>query len=165
MLKPSFYIEEAFNKTPEEVQEFFRERMYTIFSTVPIRENCADVLQTLWDQGNTIHLITARDEAHRAITETWLKRHGLRYHSLHMSPPKQSYSKGELSAQLGVHFFVDDKKENAIDVASQGIYTLLYHASHNHDYKGTLPRVYNWQEVQEHIHDFFEQGLDQVSRG
>ncbi|NLJ79564.1 MAG: hypothetical protein GX335_00845 [Firmicutes bacterium] len=157
LIKPSFYLEEAFDLTPEEVDEFFQETLETVFTSVPIRPHSAPTLQKLWDLGATIHLITARSEKHRAVTEAWLREHGIPYHSLEMSPVQATYSKGEACLKLGVEFFVDDQLQNAKDVAGKGIYTLLYHASHNRDSPTSLPRVKDWLEINRHI-DFFLQG-------
>lgn len=164
MIRPSFYIEEAYNRTVEEVQEFFASQAEIIITTVPIRTNCAEILHKLWNQGHTIHLITARDEQHRQLTETWLKKHNLSYHGLHMSPHKQSYSKGERSLELGVDFFVDDMFENALDVAERGIYTLLFNASHNKNRVTNLPRVSTWLEIYEHINFLIQDTLSASSR-
>lgn len=162
MKKRSYYIEDAFEKTREEVQEFFAARINTIFSTVPVRDHAVETVASLARRGCTIHMITARDERHREITERWLKKHGFIYDSLTMSPTNQSYCKGERCQELGVQFFVDDKLENAEVVASKGIYTLLYFASHNAGRKSSLPLVKNWLEVQKHIDLFFEKQLGQV---
>ncbi len=150
-MKRAYYIEDAFNKSEAEVRAFFRDRIETVFKNVPVREHAAETLRSLHKRGHMIHLITARDERHRPVTENWLQRHKIPYHSLRMSPPNQSYSKGTLCKELGVTFFVDDKIENAEDTSSKGVYTLLYYASHNRDYKTSLPTVKNWLEVQAHI--------------
>jgi hypothetical protein len=153
--KRAYYIEDAFGKSKGEVQEFFKARITTIFDQVPIREHAAETLQTLRDHNHTIHLITARDERFRSVTESWLKRNNVPYHTLFMSPSsKQSYSKGALCKELRVGFFVDDKVENVEDTARNGVYTLLFHASHNLDYKTSLPLVKDWLEVQGHIASF-----------
>lgn len=162
MIRPSFHIEEAFDRTVEEVHEFFATMIETIFATVPIRPHCAKVLGKLWDRGYTIHLITARDEQHRQVTEDWLKGHDLPYHTLTMSPHQQSYSKGDRCVELGVDFFVDDKFENAHEVANRGIYTLLFHASHNRDRHTILPRVKDWLEIDEHIERLRQERLPLV---
>jgi len=164
MIRPSFYIEEAFDRTVEEVREFFAAKIDSIFASVPIRPHCAETLTKLWDQGCTIHLITARDEEHRQVTEAWLKKHEIPYHTLSMSPHKQSYSKGDRCVELGVDFFVDDKFENAHEVAERGIYTLLFHASHNRDRETTLPRVRSWLDINEHIDYLIQDTLSASSR-
>lgn len=162
IVRRSYYIEEAFNKSEKEVQEFFKARINTIFSTVPAREHAVETVRDLAKRDGTIHLITARDERHRSTTESWLANHKIPYHSLTMSPVNQSYSKGKQCLELGVQFFVDDKIENAVDVASQDIYTLLFHASHNLNHQTGLPLVKSWLEVQKHIDLFFEKRLRKV---
>ncbi len=50
-----------------------------------------DALKTLnkwFDDGHMICFFTSRTEIHRANTETWLKKHGFRYHSLLMGKPR-----------------------------------------------------------------------------
>lgn len=50
-----------------------------------------DALKTLnnwYDQGHIICFFTSRTEEHRAYTETWLKQHGFKYHSLLMGKPR-----------------------------------------------------------------------------
>ncbi len=50
-----------------------------------------DALKTLnkwYGQGHIICFFTSRTEAHREVTETWLKKHGFLYHSLLMGKPR-----------------------------------------------------------------------------
>lgn len=150
-------MEDAFNKTRDEVEEFFASCIEGIFTTVPPREGAPETLRALHEQGYIIHLITHRDERHRTVTESWLARHGFPYHSLTMCPTGQGYSKKARCLELGVQFFVDDKLENAQEVAASGIYTLLFYASHNARRPNDLPLVKNWEEIGEHIHFFLNQ--------
>lgn len=50
-----------------------------------------DALITLnkwFEQGHQICFFTSRTEEHRAFTETWLKKHNFKYHSLLMGKPR-----------------------------------------------------------------------------
>lgn len=50
-----------------------------------------DALRTLnkwYDEGHIICFFTSRTEAHRDMTEAWLKNHGFRYHSMLMGKPR-----------------------------------------------------------------------------
>ncbi|MDO5607327.1 MAG: phosphoheptose isomerase [Capnocytophaga sp.] len=50
-----------------------------------------DALHTLnkwYEQGHIIYFFTSRTEAHREITETWLKKHGFNYHGMIMGKPR-----------------------------------------------------------------------------
>ena len=50
-----------------------------------------EALKTLnkwYEEGHIITFFTSRLENHRKITETWLKLHGFKYHSLLMNKPR-----------------------------------------------------------------------------
>lgn len=50
-----------------------------------------DALQTInkwYDAGHYICFFTSRTEEHREYTETWLKKHGFKYHGLLMGKPR-----------------------------------------------------------------------------
>lgn len=47
-----------------------------------------EILNKWYDEGHIICFFTSRTEAHRAITENWLKEHGFKYHSLLMGKPR-----------------------------------------------------------------------------
>ena len=50
-----------------------------------------DALETLtkwYDEGHIIFFFTSRTEAHRKVTEDWLKKHGFKYHGMLMGKPR-----------------------------------------------------------------------------
>src|SRR5690606_10337586 len=50
-----------------------------------------DALATLnkwYDEGHIIYFFTSRTEEHRAYTETWLKKHGFKYHGIIFGKPR-----------------------------------------------------------------------------
>ncbi len=50
-----------------------------------------DALETLnkwYDEGHIITFFTSRTEEHRAVTETWLEKHGFKYQGLLMGKPR-----------------------------------------------------------------------------
>ncbi|NQX85347.1 MAG: phosphoheptose isomerase [Flavobacteriaceae bacterium] len=50
-----------------------------------------DALKTCnkwYEEGHIICFFTSRTEMHRSYTETWLKKHGFKYHSLLMGKPR-----------------------------------------------------------------------------
>lgn len=84
---------------PEEVKNYLIDIDGTITDDVPNEEpermvDCVpypDALETLnkwFDEGHVITFFTSRTEEHRAITETWLKEHGFKYHGLLMNKPR-----------------------------------------------------------------------------
>ena len=47
-----------------------------------------ETLNAWYDQGHKIYFFTSRTEAHRAVTEEWLNRHGFKYHGIVFGKPR-----------------------------------------------------------------------------
>ena len=84
---------------PEGIKNYLIDIDGTITDDVPNEapermETCLpfpDALSTLnkwYEQGHHICFFTSRTEQHRTVTETWLKKHGFKYHSLLMGKPR-----------------------------------------------------------------------------
>jgi hypothetical protein len=84
---------------PEGVKNYLIDIDGTITEDVPNEEpermaTCEpfpDALATLnkwYDQGHMICFFTSRTEEHREVTETWLNKHGFKFHSLLMGKPR-----------------------------------------------------------------------------
>ncbi|MGB3525139.1 MAG: phosphoheptose isomerase [Flavobacteriales bacterium] len=51
----------------------------------------ADAVETCnkwFDEGHVIYFFTSRTEAHREVTERWLKKHGFKYHGIVFGKPR-----------------------------------------------------------------------------
>ncbi|QQG48485.1 MAG: phosphoheptose isomerase [archaeon] len=59
-----------------------------MLSATPFPDSIAEI-NKLYDQGHFICFFTARLEEHRAPTEKWLRRHGLRYHQVIFNKPRK----------------------------------------------------------------------------
>ena len=84
---------------PKDIKNYLIDIDGTITEDVPNEEpermaTCEpfpDALATLnkwYDEGHVICFFTSRTEAHREVTETWLKKHGFKYHSLLVGKPR-----------------------------------------------------------------------------
>ena len=84
---------------PANIKNYLIDIDGTITEDVPNEEpermvTCApfpDALETLnkwYDQGHIICFFTSRTEEHREVTETWLRKHDFKYHSLLMGKPR-----------------------------------------------------------------------------
>lgn len=84
---------------PKGIKNYLIDIDGTITEDIPNEEpermaTCApfpDARKTLnkwYDQGHIICFFTSRTEAHREITEAWLKQHGFKYHSMLMGKPR-----------------------------------------------------------------------------
>ncbi len=47
-----------------------------------------EICNKWYDQGHIITFFTSRTEAHREVTETWLKKHRFKYHGLLVGKPR-----------------------------------------------------------------------------
>jgi uncharacterized HAD superfamily protein len=83
----------------EEVKNYLIDIDGTITDDVPNEEpermatcepypDALDILNKWYEQGHIITFFTSRTEAHREITETWLKKHGFKYHGLLVGKPR-----------------------------------------------------------------------------
>ncbi len=84
---------------PDEVKNYLIDIDGTITEDVPNEEpermvTCApfpdalEILNKWYDEGHIITFFTSRTEEHRRVTETWLKKHGFKYHGLLMNKPR-----------------------------------------------------------------------------
>ncbi len=56
--------------------------------TAKVYPDALEICNKWYEQGHMICFFTSRTEAHREYTETWLKKHGFKYHSLLMGKPR-----------------------------------------------------------------------------
>lgn len=100
-------LKEAYNEKgeavspvlPEEVKNFLIDIDGTICDDIPNEEpermltclpypDAKKILNKWYDEGHIITFFTSRTEEHRDYTETWLKKHGFKYHGLLMNKPR-----------------------------------------------------------------------------
>ena len=55
---------------------------------VPFYPDALEVINIWYDEGHIITFFTSRTEAHREITETWLKKCGFKFHGLLVGKPR-----------------------------------------------------------------------------
>jgi len=55
---------------------------------VEVYEGAVETINKWFDEGHIITFFTSRTEAHREVTETWLTKHGFRYHGILFGKPR-----------------------------------------------------------------------------
>ena len=60
------------------------ERMATVLPYLDAKE----ILNKWYDEGHLITFFTSRTDEHREVTETWLNKHGFKYHGLLLNKPR-----------------------------------------------------------------------------
>ncbi|HEX5625092.1 MAG TPA: phosphoheptose isomerase [Saprospiraceae bacterium] len=100
-LRPQFDEEghQASPLLPEHVKNFLVDIDGTICDDIPNEEpermvdvlpypDAIKVINQWYDQGHIITFFTSRTDVHKAITETWLKKWGFKYHFLLLNKPR-----------------------------------------------------------------------------
>ena len=84
---------------PQDVKNFLIDIDGTITDDVPNEEpermvtcepypDALEIINKWYEAGHIIFFFTSRTEEHRVITETWLKKHGFKYHGMLMGKPR-----------------------------------------------------------------------------
>jgi uncharacterized HAD superfamily protein len=148
----TYDLRKAFELNDQELNDFIREKVEEIYSSVNAVDKAREILTELYEAGHRLILITARSEEHRDLTEKWLEKNNIPYHELHHEDQK-----APLAVEKNISLFIDDKKENALEIAAENIPVILVSKYHNNDFEGNeqIKKVNNWDEIKENIDLFF----------
>mgnify|MGYP006433394173 CR=1 FL=1 len=150
--KYTYDLRKAFALNDQELNEFIQDKIEEIYSSVKAVDKAREILTELYNQGHRLILITARSEEHRDLTEKWLKENNIPYHELHHEDQK-----APLAAEKNISLFIDDRKENALEIAEKNIPVILVNKYHNSDFEGNdqITKVNNWDDIKKNIDLFF----------
>ena len=56
--------------------------------TAKVYPDALEIVNKWFDEGHVITFFTSRTEAHRAVTEAWLAKHGFKYHGILFGKPR-----------------------------------------------------------------------------
>ena len=132
----------------EEYDEFYRIYGKTLHQEAGIRAGAREVINRLYMQYR-IHIISAREAKMQEVTLEWLNRYQIPMDSVSLLG---SCEKVPRARALGCDIFIEDKYENAVQLAQAGIEVLLIDSGYN---KGELPagvtRVRTWSQIEKVI--------------
>ncbi|MCC5910439.1 MAG: hypothetical protein JJT76_08390 [Clostridiaceae bacterium] len=116
-----------------------------------IRRDVKEVLDKLYER-HEIHFVTAREGKMKDVTKRWLFQHGIPIDTLSLLGTHDKVSKAQ---ELDCDIFIEDRYENAIQLASYGFQVLLIDCYYNQGplEKG-ITRVNNWQEIKAFIEKY-----------
>lgn len=155
------------DKVPSRERDRFRMRLYdgTFFSDLDIYEDCPSVLEQLVQKGHEIYFITARNEARRMVTETWLREKRILDYAkaVHLKPhgefnpdyPRGRYDpqssaayKVRLAQELRLDLFCEDDVVISQALAEAGVRVMLFDHPWNREVSHErITRVSGWSEV------------------
>ncbi|HEY5558004.1 hypothetical protein [Acetobacterium sp.] len=137
----------------EAYNEFYRLHGELMHEEVRIRIGVKDVLDRLYEN-HRIHIVSAREDRMKNVTEKWLRQHEIPKHTLSLLGTHNKVSKAQ---ELCCDLFVEDRYENAVQLASYGFNVLLIDCNYNqgHCCSG-ITRVMNWLEIDDYIEDYVQ---------
>jgi len=137
----------------EAYHEFYRLYGELIHEEVRIRIGVKDVLDKLYEN-HRIHIVSAREERMQNVTEKWLFQHELPRDTLSLLGTPDKVSKAH---ELCCDIFIEDRYENAVQLAAYGFKVLLIDCHYNQGfcYSG-ITRVMNWLEIEAYIEDYVQ---------
>ncbi|WP_026476325.1 5' nucleotidase, NT5C type [Alkaliphilus transvaalensis] len=138
--------------------EFYRSYGEILHDEVTIRAGAKEVLDEL-AKDHQIHFVTAREERMRDVTNKWLKRHLIPLNTLSLLG---SHNKIGKAIELSCDIFIEDRYENAIQLASSGFQVLLINCYYNQEpLPPQVTRVNNWFEIKNVIEEYTQYPISQ----
>ncbi|MBR0598691.1 5' nucleotidase, NT5C type [Sinanaerobacter chloroacetimidivorans] len=129
----------------KEYDEFYQQYGELLHKEAKIRNGAQKVISRLFDH-HEIHFVTAREEKMKEVSLEWFVGYKVPMDSISLLGTHNKVAKAE---ELNCDIFIEDRYENAIQLAEAGFYVLLVDCSYN---KGILPfnviRVKHWLEIE-----------------
>lgn len=143
---------EAYGLSEREMNEFINDQIENIYAGVKPYNKVSTILNSLIDKEFTIYLITARHDEFRPVTEKWLEKYSIPYHSLYHEDDK-----APLAVKKNIELFIEDNYNNASEIVDQKIPVLLVNKYHNQGKEliDGIKRVDGWQEISQFITEYY----------
>ncbi|KNZ41282.1 5' nucleotidase, NT5C type [Acetobacterium bakii] len=146
-----YEIHKALGVESELYDEFYGLYGEIMHEEARIRRGVKKVLDMLYQKHN-IHFVTAREAKMKPVTEKWLAHHKLPMDSLSLLG---SHNKVSKAMALSCDLFIEDRYENAVQLAGYGFNVLLIDCNYNQGYSYPgITRVNDWLEINDHLENF-----------
>lgn len=144
------YIRDMFNWNKEYEKNFYKENIEYFASLFEPIEECSKYVKLLKEEGNTIYIISGRDNGEYSnpykMTIDWLKKYDIVYDKLFLVDAYNSHSKTEICLEYNIDVMIDDSKRMCKDIKDNGIRALLMDTPYNRD-TNEFERVNSWKEI------------------
>ena len=144
------YIRDMFNWDKEYEKNFYKENIEYFASLFEPIEECSKYVKLLKEEGNTIYIISGRDNGEYSnpykMTIDWLKKYDIVYDKLFLVNAYNSHSKTEICLEYNIDVMIDDSKRMCKDIKDNGIRALLMDTPYNRD-TNEFERVNSWKEI------------------
>lgn len=131
-------------------KEFLEKYRYDyLLADVPIRDNAKEVINSLYDQGCEIYIVTARNDAEYEdpylATKKCLEKNGIKYTEILVN----SMDKGEVCKKHNINLFIDDALYNCINVSNTNIKSIQIKTIFRPT--GNICLMDSWNEIHNYI--------------
>ena len=144
------YIRDMFNWDKEYEEKFYKENIEYFVNLFEPIEECSKYIKLLKEEGNTIYIISGRDNGEYSnpykMTIDWLKKYDIVYDKLFLVDAYNSHSKTEICLECNIDVMIDDSKRMCKDIKDNGIRALLMDTPYNRD-TNEFERVNSWKEI------------------
>lgn len=148
-LKPSditvYDIPKILGVQQKEYDEFYHRYGEMLHQESKMRPGASEIVHKLYDAGQKIHFVSAREAKMEKIRAEWLAKNNIPLDSLTLLGHANKVGK---AAELRSDFFIEDSYENMKQLAASGFEVLLIDCNYN---KGDIPpnvtRVKNWFQI------------------
>lgn len=150
----TYYLDEPYGLTPEEGSKVWRKLETKIYKIGIPLEHAPQSLQQLVKEGHEVYFITARPgfKEVEKVTREWLKEHGFPFDGENLFMNAQQ--KGKLAKELGIDLFFEDDPVHIDNLIKAGIPVVIVDMKYNRDYPNDIPRINDWLEGLEAVHQF-----------
>ncbi len=147
-----YNFKKAFNLSDEELNGFINKHLEEIYRNVKPAPGARFTLLKLYNLEFKIYLITARKEKYKKLTKKWLEKHEIPYTSLFHED-----NKAPLAVEKNIQLFIEDNKNNTLQLLHCGIPVILLNKYHNRELNKNkdLFRVDTWQQIEDIVFTFF----------
>lgn len=143
-----YEVHEVLGVTNEEYMMFYKVFKEKLHLNAEARAHAGKILWDLYNKHN-IYYVTAREKELRDTTEKWFSINNLPQAGLYLLG---SHHKVNKAIDLKCDIFLEDRYENALELASVGFHVLLVDTDYNRKplIQG-IKRVYNWMDIEKEI--------------
>lgn len=150
-------IHEVLGIPQEEYNLFYEIYGEELHLNAAVRESARRVLNKL-NRNHNINYVTAREPRLTEVTRRWLEMNGLPSGSLYVLG---SHYKVNKAKELECHIFIEDRYENAVQLALAGFKVLLIDCPYNRKpLIYGITRIYSWVEIDKEIQMYHNSLID-----
>ena len=155
-----YYETDTFNWTQEQSDKFWNKYLVPYVVESNARKYAKEIIEKLRKDGNSIYIITARDESGmpteyygkmQQLTKEWLEKQGIQYDKIIFTKDKEKLQK---CIENNVDIMIEDSPSNIQNIANK-IKVIKFDCQYNKQISGkNIVTAYSWY----HIYDIIMKG-------